>query len=161
MIGPLAVRPGSGLSWHGGPISLCTGVYEYVHLLADIDGRVEVVESVDDLEHACVHTLGVVTGEPAFAHDKGLDPDESQRIMPVVRASQLEHRSGILAELRDVMLVDVGPNMHGRYAPQHHEPLIGLIADALPHAHVDLQNLTIDRRTHCRAVDFRADLRYL
>jgi hypothetical protein len=45
--------------------------------------------------------------------------------MRVVLAGQLQHRSCVRAKLGDVVLGDVGSNMQGRYAPDHHERLLG------------------------------------
>ena len=54
--------------------------------------------------------------------------------MPIVFPAELKHRGSVLAEFGDVVLVDVGSNVDRRHAPEHHEPLLRLAADALADA---------------------------
>src|SRR5262249_14124461 len=51
-------------------------VYEHIHLLTDVNGKLSPLKTIDDLEHPCVHPLGAVPRERFLRHNVRLEPDE-------------------------------------------------------------------------------------
>jgi hypothetical protein len=62
---------------------LTVSVDEDIHLLADKQGKLAVLDPVNDLQNARVHSLGAIAGKRFLGHNKRFEPHEGERCFQI------------------------------------------------------------------------------
>jgi hypothetical protein len=81
-------------------VSLIAGVDENVHLLADEERNVLVLDAVDDLEDTRIDSLRAIAGEGFLGYDERLESNEGERSPQISVASHGSRRPGLRLDAR-------------------------------------------------------------
>ena len=132
----------------------CVGIEKYVELLADVKRLVGASNLIDDLQHAGIDALRIVSRERSFGDDHRLDADELERYFALLVAAGKRRGVNARAKTRQIRFVDIGPHAQLADVAKHDKRLTRRGANVLARADVDLQNAPTNRRADQRPLDF-------